>query len=101
MSSQKASISNNGYDDILVAISPDVPEDPTMIENLKMLFTKASEELFKATRNRAYMRNVKILLPSNWNYAAASSVDEHLTNAEFRILPENPAYGDNPYTLQT
>ena len=50
MSSQKASISNNGYDDILVAISPDVPEDPTMIENLKMLFTKASEELYKATR---------------------------------------------------
>ena len=50
ISQQKASISNNGYDDVLIAISPDIPEDHKIVENLKILFTAASEELYKATR---------------------------------------------------
>ena len=47
------------------------------------------------------MRNIKILLPSTWqNYPADNSVDEHFDDAEFKILEENPVYGDNPYTVQ-
>ena len=50
LSTQKATLSNNGYDDVLVAISPEIPEDGKIIDNLKILFTKASEELYRATR---------------------------------------------------
>ena len=50
ISYQRSVISNNGYDDILVAIAPDIPEDHAIIENLQILFTKASEEMYKATR---------------------------------------------------
>ena len=47
------------------------------------------------------MKNIKILLPSSWtNYPADNSIDEHFDDAEFKILQENPAYGDNPYTVQ-
>ena len=52
LSTQKATLSNNGYDDVLVAISPEIPENGQIIENLKILFTKASEELYRATRYR-------------------------------------------------
>ena len=66
----KATITDNGYDDIIVAISPDViqdsieqhdnhyylkvPEDPAIIDKLKELLTKTSEELYKASRYLCY-----------------------------------------------
>ena len=40
----------NGFSDILVGISPDVPESPEMLEQLKQVLTKASASLYRATR---------------------------------------------------
>ena len=37
-----------------------------VIDNIKFLMTEASRELFIATRNRAYYKQVKILLPQTW-----------------------------------
>ena len=54
ISNQKAKLSNNGYEDILIAISPEIAEDAQIIDNLKILFTEASEELYKATRSEFY-----------------------------------------------
>ena len=54
ISNQKAKLSNNGYEDILIAISPEIAEDAQIIDNLKVLFKEASEELYKATRSEFY-----------------------------------------------
>ena len=48
---EKAVLSENGYEDILIAISPEIQEDGQIIENLKTLFTEASKELYEATRS--------------------------------------------------
>jgi len=96
----KATISNNGYEDIVVAISPDIPEDPAIIDNLKQLLTKTSEELYRATRKKSYMKSIRILLPKSWTYSAEPSVAETAEDAEFVVNSANPAYGHNPYTVQ-
>ena len=41
---------DNGYSDLLVGISPDVPESPEMLEQLKQILTNASASLYTATR---------------------------------------------------
>ena len=41
---------DNGYSDLLVGISPDVPESPEMLDQLKQILTNASASLFTATR---------------------------------------------------
>ena len=41
---------DNGYSELLVGISPDVPESPEIVEELKQLLTKASASLYRATR---------------------------------------------------
>ena len=52
-------------------------------------------------RHRTFIRNIKILLPTTWTLTTAeNSVSEQFDDAEFKILPENPVYGDNPYTIQ-
>ena len=46
----RATINNNGYRDVVVAISPDLEEDIQLVDNIKNLLTKASGELYQATR---------------------------------------------------
>ena len=41
---------DNGYSDLLVGISPDVPESPEMLDQLKQILTNASASLYTATR---------------------------------------------------
>ncbi|KAK2180607.1 hypothetical protein NP493_436g02010 [Ridgeia piscesae] len=70
---------NNGYEDILIAIAETVPvsESGTILRRLKSYFTDASDDLFKATKNRVYFRKITILVPKGWtnrdNYDAATS----------------------------
>ena len=40
----------NGFSDLLVRISPDVPESAEMLQQLKQILTKASASLYTATR---------------------------------------------------
>ena len=71
-----------------------------MVESLKELFTSASRELYGATRQRAFFKEVTILVPQGWSIEAETSVDETFEDAEFRLGPANPVYGHNPYTVQ-
>ena len=32
----KATLTNNGYEDLVVAISPDIPQDNSIIDNIKV-----------------------------------------------------------------
>jgi len=100
----KALLENNGYLDLVVGISPDIPETQAqeVIDNIKFLMTEASRELFIATRNRAYYKQVKILLPQTWTN---TDFDQPLSGefyeaAEVRIDRPNPVYGDAPYTVR-
>ncbi len=43
-------IKNNGYSQILIAIAENVPENSTLIDNIKTTFTKASSFLYKVTK---------------------------------------------------
>ena len=97
----RVSLVENGYEGLVVAISPEEEENPDLVESIKELLTKASEELYGASRQRAYFKEVTILVPHSWNLdEAEAAIDETFENAEFRVAPSNPAYGHNPYTIQ-
>ena len=97
----RVSLVENGYKGLVVAISPEEEENPDLVESIKDLLTKASAELYGATRQRAYFKEVTILVPQTWNLdEAEAAVDETFKDAEFRVAPSNPAYGHNPYTIQ-
>ena len=96
----RATLSDNGYKGVVIAISPEEAEDLVLVESLKELFTSASRELYGATRQRAFFKEVTILVPQGWSIEAEPSVDETFEDAEFRVGPANPVYGHNPYTVQ-
>ena len=97
----RVSLVENGYEGLVVAISPEEEENPKLVESIKELLTKASAELYGATRQRAYFKDVTILVPQSWDLdEAEAAVDETFKDAEFRVAPSNPAYGHNPYTIQ-
>ena len=46
------------------------------------------------------MKRIRILLPKSWSYHAEPAVAETAEDAEIVVNNKNPAYGDNPYTIQ-
>ncbi|XP_072918701.1 calcium-activated chloride channel regulator 1-like [Hemitrygon akajei] len=93
---------NNGYDDIVIAINPGIPEDPKLIPKIQEMITSASSFLYAATKQRAYFRDVKILLPITWtpqpHYQRPST--QSYEKAEVIIADPHSKFGDDPYTLQ-
>ena len=84
----RVSLVDNGYEGLVVAISPEEQENPELVNSLKELLTKASAELYGATKRRAYFKNVTILVPKTWNLdEAEAAVDETFEDAEFRVAP--------------
>ena len=101
----RVTLTNNGYSDLVVAISPDVPktEASAIIDNIKVtssqrikifrifsqfwiqdMITKASSVVYVATRNRAYFKSVRILVPKEWdNIQAAFNTWETYTVSIF------------------
>ena len=65
MGRRNAPLMDNGYD-LLVGVSPEVKEDPQIIEELKQILTMASLRFYNGTKHRAFIANVSILLPSTW-----------------------------------
>ena len=97
----KSVLSENGYTNLVVGISPDIPESQEVIDDIKHLITEASRELFIATRNRAYFKNVKILLPQTWSMDYDQDLQgEIYEDAELRVDRPNPVYADAPYTVR-
>ncbi|CAH1778145.1 unnamed protein product, partial [Owenia fusiformis] len=93
-------IEENGYTDVVVAISRDVSENTEIISQLKQMFSDASPYLYNATRKRAYLKRISILVPDTWSdkkeYQNANL--ETFENADFRVDMGNPY--NNPYTRQ-
>ena len=100
--SGKAVLEDNGYRELVVAISPDVPESQDTLDQIKGLMTEASRELFIASRKRAYYRRIKILLPQTWTQTPTDQdlQGEFFEAAEVRVDLMNPAYEAAPYTVR-
>ncbi|CAH6777149.1 calcium-activated chloride channel regulator 3A-1 [Phodopus roborovskii] len=95
-------LNNNGYEGVVIAINPGVPEDERLIQSIKEMVTQASTYLFEASKGRFYFRNVSILVPMTWK-----SKSEYLTpkresydKADIIVAEPYLKYGDDPYTLQ-
>ncbi|XP_045403559.1 calcium-activated chloride channel regulator 2 [Lemur catta] len=94
-------LQNNGYDGLLVAINPQVPENQNLISNIKEMITDASFYLFNATKRRVFFRNIKILIPATWKANNYSKVkQESYEKANVIVTDWYGAHGDDPYTLQ-
>ncbi|KAL3847553.1 hypothetical protein ACJMK2_018458 [Sinanodonta woodiana] len=59
-------LKNNGYEGLYIVIDDNVDENEHLIDRIKTIFTSASDKLFTATKNRAYFRNITIVIPQKW-----------------------------------
>uniref|UniRef100_A0A8C4K9Q9 Calcium-activated chloride channel regulator 1-like n=1 Tax=Dromaius novaehollandiae TaxID=8790 RepID=A0A8C4K9Q9_DRONO len=95
-------LNESGYEDLVIAINPRVPEDANIIENTKVMVKDASNYLFEATKHRFFFKSVKIIIPKTWkkntNYSRLKT--ESYDKADVIIADPFLKYGDDPYTLQ-
>uniref|UniRef100_A0A674IPI9 Calcium-activated chloride channel regulator 1-like n=1 Tax=Terrapene triunguis TaxID=2587831 RepID=A0A674IPI9_9SAUR len=56
-------LKNGGYEDIVIAINPELPEDHNIIRNIQAMVKEASTYLFNATKQRFFFKAVKIIIP--------------------------------------
>ncbi|CAJ0916344.1 unnamed protein product [Ranitomeya imitator] len=94
-------LTNNGYEDIIIAINPKIPENKMIIENIKKMVKEASSYMLQATENRVFIRSAKILLPNTWasNSTYGRPKTESYDKADI-IIADPFISGDFPYTLQ-
>uniref|UniRef100_A0A6I8NNP0 Calcium-activated chloride channel N-terminal domain-containing protein n=1 Tax=Ornithorhynchus anatinus TaxID=9258 RepID=A0A6I8NNP0_ORNAN len=92
-------LNSNRYENLVIAINPDVPEDEKIIDKIKEMVSEASMYLFQATEKRFYFGNVSILIPTTWQ---SEVKDSHRYNPPADVIVADPfvKYGDDPYTLQ-
>ncbi|XP_004679593.1 PREDICTED: calcium-activated chloride channel regulator 4 [Condylura cristata] len=95
-------LNDNGYEDIIIAIDPDVPEDETLIGKIKDMVTEASTYLFEATGKRLFFKNISILIPNSWkeNPQYQRPKHESYTHADVKVAPPALPGEDEPYTRQ-
>ncbi|XP_006190219.1 calcium-activated chloride channel regulator 1 [Camelus ferus] len=95
-------LNNNGYEGIVIAIDPNVPEDETLIQQIKDMVTQASPYLFEATEKRFYFKSVAILIPENWKTKPeyVKPKLETYKNADILVAEPNSPGNDGPYTEQ-
>ncbi|XP_029801668.1 calcium-activated chloride channel regulator 1 [Suricata suricatta] len=102
VSNSLTQLNNNGYEGIVVAIDPNIPEDETLIQHIKDMVTEASPYLFEATEKRFYFKSVAILIPENWKtkpeYVRPKL--ETYKNADILVAEPNVPGNDEPYTEQ-
>ncbi|XP_062992758.1 calcium-activated chloride channel regulator 1-like isoform X3 [Elgaria multicarinata webbii] len=95
-------LNNGGFEDIVIAINPGLPEDNKIIDNIKVMVKEASNYLFSATKKRFYYKTVKVIIPLTWtpkpeyNRITIESYDK----ADVIVAEPFLKYGDDPYTLQ-
>ncbi|XP_006984809.1 calcium-activated chloride channel regulator 4A [Peromyscus maniculatus bairdii] len=95
-------LSENGYEDVIIAIDPAVPEDETIIERIKEMVTTASTYLFEATEKRFFFKNISILIPESWKGGPQyrRPKQESYKHADVKVAPPALPGRDEPYTRQ-
>uniref|UniRef100_A0A8C5WMC8 VWFA domain-containing protein n=1 Tax=Leptobrachium leishanense TaxID=445787 RepID=A0A8C5WMC8_9ANUR len=97
----RVKLKENGYENLIIAINPQVSENVQLITRLKKMVADASFFLFNATKRRFYFSEVKILIPNTWqprNYGKP----KHEVYDKASVIVANPNFnfGNDPYTLQ-
>ncbi|XP_004603684.2 calcium-activated chloride channel regulator 1 [Sorex araneus] len=102
LSNSLIELNNNGYEGIVIAIDSNVPEDETLIQQIKDMVNEASPYLFEATEKRFYFKNVAILIPEKWKTKPEYKRPklETYKNADILVTEPNTPGNDEPYTEQ-
>ncbi|NXI89536.1 CLCA1 regulator, partial [Psophia crepitans] len=94
-------LNKNGYEDLVVAINPQVPEDANIVLNTMNMIKNASRHLFEITKHHFFFKSVKIIIPKTWkknpNYARLRT--ESYDKADVIIADPYIKHVDDPYTL--
>nr|DBA17898.1 TPA: hypothetical protein GDO54_016209 [Pyxicephalus adspersus] len=95
-------VTDGGYDDIVIAIHPAVPENDAIIEKIQLMIREATHDLFHATKQRLFIRSIKILIPSTWSQKATygNRGREKYEKANIIVADTFLNIGDSPYTRQ-
>uniref|UniRef100_A0A8C3K4X9 Chloride channel accessory 1 n=1 Tax=Calidris pygmaea TaxID=425635 RepID=A0A8C3K4X9_9CHAR len=95
-------LNENGYEDLVVAIDPQVPEDANIILNTMNMIKSASNYLFEMTEHRFFFKSVKIIIPKKWKKDTKYSrlKTESYDKADVIIADHYMKHVDDPYTLQ-
>ncbi|XP_008107509.3 calcium-activated chloride channel regulator 1 [Anolis carolinensis] len=95
-------LNNGGFENVIIAINPGIPEDDKIIDSIKDMVKDASSYLFSATEQRFYFKSVKIIIPLTWTpkpeYKRVTT--ESYDKADIIVADPFLKYGDDPYTLQ-
>ncbi|KAG8555803.1 hypothetical protein GDO81_017821 [Engystomops pustulosus] len=91
---------DHGYEDVIIAVHPQVPENPQIITAIKDMVSEASFYLFNATKRRFFYREVKILVPNTWQ-SLNFQRPQYEAHQKASVMISNPnfSYGNDPYTL--
>ncbi|XP_015674488.1 calcium-activated chloride channel regulator 1, partial [Protobothrops mucrosquamatus] len=95
-------LNNNGFEDIVIAINPTIPEDDKIVTNIKDMVKEASNYLISATERRFYFKSVKIIIPLTWTSKPEYKrvIRESYEKADIIVANPYMKSGDDPYTLQ-
>ncbi|KAJ6650461.1 hypothetical protein lerEdw1_007691 [Lerista edwardsae] len=95
-------LKDGGFEDIVVAINPGLPEDQRIVDNIKATVEEASTYLFHATKQRFYFKSVKVIIPLTWTSKPEYKrvTIESYEKADVIVADPFLKYGDDPYTLQ-
>ncbi|NWR75797.1 CLCA1 regulator, partial [Centropus unirufus] len=94
-------LNKNGFEDLVVAINPRVPEDANIILNTMNMIKKASNYLFEMTNHHFYFKSVKIIIPKTWKKNTRYSRLKTESYNEADVIITVPYMSnDGPYTLQ-
>ncbi|XP_070541339.1 calcium-activated chloride channel regulator family member 3-like [Ptychodera flava] len=98
-SSGVISLDNNGYIGILIGIDEGVAENQELIEKIKEVFTAGSADLYTATRNRSYFKNITISVPKNWSDSPSYDplTSERYDKSNIIIAEGREGLGNTPY----
>nr|XP_054756299.1 calcium-activated chloride channel regulator 1-like [Lytechinus pictus] len=92
-------LGDGAYSNLLIAIDTSLPEDPKIIENIKTMFTSASQRLYLASKQQVYWKHIKILVPNTWSVQSQYqfSRTETLESANIVVhdFPDDEPFVDN------
>ncbi|XP_075038532.1 calcium-activated chloride channel regulator 1-like [Mixophyes fleayi] len=94
-------LKDNGYEDIVISISPKIPENAKLIGNIKKMVIDASVYMLQATENRLFIRSAKILIPNTWSSNSTFGRPKKESYDKADVIIADPLIDrDFPYTLQ-
>ncbi|XP_064110981.1 calcium-activated chloride channel regulator 1-like isoform X1 [Macrobrachium nipponense] len=100
----------NGYEGLVIAISNSVPGEQCsqVILGLKGILQEFSKLLSTFTEGRAWLRDVTVILPSEWKaealpcpYLSPLVTTSELPNVHIKVTAPHPIFGSLPWTQQT